>query len=74
MEQASDRCHRIGQEDTVTEWWFVAENTIDEDIINLLTAKQSTIGAVVDGDENSGAVPTSMIDAATQALLQRTGK
>lgn len=40
FDQATDRCHRLGQERPVTAWVAMAEGTIDEKIWNLLEAKR----------------------------------
>lgn len=48
--QAEDRAHRIGQTGTVNVYYYIAENTIEEDIIDILTQKQETIGALTGGD------------------------
>lgn len=47
--QAEDRCHRIGQEDTVNVWYLLAEDTVDEDIAELLDKKRVVIDAIIDG-------------------------
>ena len=47
--QSEDRCHRIGQENSVTAWYLVADNTIDEEIANLIQDKAKNIHAVLDG-------------------------
>lgn len=48
-DQAEDRCHRIGQQDSVTAWYLLAEGTIDETIYNLIQQKRAVVGAVSDG-------------------------
>jgi len=49
MDQAVDRCHRIGQRDSVTGWVLICAETIDEDIAELIEQKRKTISSVVDG-------------------------
>jgi len=39
-DQAEDRLHRIGQKDNVTCYYFLAENTIEETIYNLIQDKR----------------------------------
>jgi superfamily II DNA or RNA helicase len=49
-EQANDRCHRIGtRADSVTAWYLLAENTIDEQIAALIEAKRAVVDAATDG-------------------------
>ena len=48
--QAEDRAHRIGQTGTVNVYYYIAEETIEEDIIDILTQKQETIGALTGGE------------------------
>jgi SWI/SNF-related matrix-associated actin-dependent regulator of chromatin subfamily A-like protein 1 len=51
--QAGDRCHRIGQTDSVTEWWFIARDTIESDIQQLIEKKRVVVDAATDGIEHS---------------------
>jgi SWI/SNF-related matrix-associated actin-dependent regulator of chromatin subfamily A-like protein 1 len=48
-DQAEDRLHRIGQEESVTAWYLLAAQTIDETMIELISRKRGIIGAVTDG-------------------------
>lgn len=48
--QAEDRAHRIGQSGTVNVYYYIAENTIEEDVIDILTEKQETIGVLTGGE------------------------
>jgi SNF2 family DNA or RNA helicase len=48
-DQAEDRLHRIGQEDSVTAWYLLAPNTIDESMAEVLERKRMLIDAVTDG-------------------------
>lgn len=51
MDQGADRLHRIGQTDSVNEWWFIGKNTIDEDIQQLIEEKRTVVDATTDGKE-----------------------
>lgn len=48
--QAEDRAHRIGQTGTVNVYYYIAEQTLEEDIIDILTEKQETIGVLTGGE------------------------
>ncbi len=51
MEQAEDRPHRIGQQNQVTAWYLVDDETIDGDILNLIEKKRKVVtGATGVGD------------------------
>jgi SNF2 family DNA or RNA helicase len=49
MDQAADRAHRIGQKDSVTAWTLIAQDTIDEDIKELITYKRELVDSATDG-------------------------
>lgn len=46
LDQAVDRCHRRGQKDSVTAWYLLGHDTIDEEIARLLDAKQQVTNAI----------------------------
>jgi SNF2 family DNA or RNA helicase len=50
-DQAEDRVHRIGQTDSVTAWYLLASNTIDEEIARLLDEKRNVVTAATDGGD-----------------------
>ena len=52
MEQAADRCHRIGQTDSVTAWLMLTANTIDEDISALIAHKRTIVDRAIDGSDD----------------------
>lgn len=49
--QAEDRAHRIGQTGTVNIIYYVIEDTIEEDIVDILGRKKEIIKTVVEGKE-----------------------
>jgi len=50
-EQAGSRLHRIGQKNAVNNYYFVAVNTIEERIVELLQTKMRNINFLVKGEE-----------------------
>ena len=49
-DQAEDRIHRIGQKsDSVTAWYLIAQDTIEEEIIELIDEKRKNLDAILDG-------------------------
>jgi SWI/SNF-related matrix-associated actin-dependent regulator of chromatin subfamily A-like protein 1 len=51
LTQAEDRCHRIGQKDSVNIHYLLAVDTIEEKIAKLLDNKRKVLDAVLDGKE-----------------------
>jgi SWI/SNF-related matrix-associated actin-dependent regulator 1 of chromatin subfamily A len=64
-DQAEDRCHRFGQEDTVNASYLLAAGTVDETIATLLERKRAVIGAVTDGLQED---EESVVDALVREL------
>jgi SWI/SNF-related matrix-associated actin-dependent regulator of chromatin subfamily A-like protein 1 len=64
-DQAEDRCHRIGQEDSVNASYILAAGTVDETIATLLERKRAVIGAVTDGREDD---EEGVVDALVREL------
>ncbi|MCU0526951.1 MAG: SNF2 family helicase [Elainella sp. Prado103] len=62
-DQASDRAHRIGQQRPVTIYRLVAQNTIEEKIVQLHQQKRDLADSLLEGSEMSGKM-------STEALLQ----
>jgi SNF2 family DNA or RNA helicase len=52
MEQAADRCHRIGQTDSVTAWNLLCADTIDEYIAELIADKRALVDAATEGGDD----------------------
>lgn len=48
-DQAEDRAHRMGQSDSVTCWYLLAEETIDGDMHELIEAKREVVTGIQDG-------------------------
>jgi SWI/SNF-related matrix-associated actin-dependent regulator 1 of chromatin subfamily A len=61
--QAEDRPHRIGQKSAVNIYYFVGKNTIDEEIMKILSAKMEILNKVVDGtDEEKENIFQNLVD------------
>ena len=51
--QASDRAHRIGQTRTVEVIKLIAENSIEERVVNLQNEKKELVDKVISNDDSS---------------------
>lgn len=69
-DQAEDRCHRIGQKDNVTCHYWLAADTIDETIAELIESKRLTVNAVHDGDPLHGMEAGSILHDLLKALTK----
>lgn len=63
VDQAADRIHRFGQKaESVTIWFLVAEETIEDDIAALIDRKRETVTNILDGkDADRGSLLTELM-------------
>lgn len=52
-DQAEDRAHRYGQKRQVNVYYYIAKDTVDEDIVELLEKKSQIIKAILEGETSS---------------------
>jgi SNF2 family DNA or RNA helicase len=52
-DQAEDRCHRIGQKESVTAWYILADGTLESEIAALIEEKRSVVNAATDGGKRT---------------------
>jgi hypothetical protein len=64
-DQAEDRAHRIGQTDSVTAWYLLAADTIDETMAELVERKRGIVDAVTDGKRIDG---ENVVEGVVRAL------
>mmetsp|Transcript_39332 Transcript_39332/g.91103 ORF Transcript_39332/g.91103 Transcript_39332/m.91103 type:complete len:872 (-) Transcript_39332:41-2656(-) len=67
MAQAEDRCHRVGQKDSVLVSFLVFKGTLDESLAQMLIAKQQTITSIISVSTTS---PQSAFDTASASSSQ----
>ncbi len=58
-EQCEDRCHRIGQKDSVECTYFLGHETIDEDIYRIIEKKRSIVNQVTGAEDT---IETNVLD------------
>lgn len=71
MDQAADRCHRIGQTDSVTAWVLTVSDSIDEAIAEIIAGKRQIVDAATDGDDPDGALGGSILSDLVVRLTER---
>lgn len=64
--QCEDRCHRIGQKDSVQCTYFLGANTIDEDIYKIIEKKREVANSITGNEEN---VQKEIIDRIAESLF-----
>lgn len=67
-DQCEDRCHRIGQKDSVQCTYFLGKDTIDEHIYKIIEGKREIASAITDADD---VVETNVIDSFINLFNQK---
>lgn len=66
--QAEDRCHRIGQGNMVNVYYYIAKDTLEEDVIELLEIKEKVIAHIIEGSKIKGKQGRNMIEELAKRL------
>lgn len=61
-DQCEDRCHRIGQKDSVQCSYFLGDNTIDEYIYGIIEKKRAIVNQVTGAENDVETVEKNMVD------------
>ena len=61
LEQAEDRCHRIGQKDTVNVYYLLGRDTIEEKIAWILEKKKKVLSSILDGKSQANIMLDELI-------------
>lgn len=70
-DQAEDRINRMGQKEPCTAWYLLGQESIDEDIHDLIEQKREVVIAGTDGEEKIGAGIMATLAA---GIRKRIGK
>ncbi len=70
-EQAEDRCHRIGQKDSVNCMYFLGRNTIDEKVYQIIQMKKNIANAVTGTSDN---IEESVVDMVANIFNGKYGE
>ena len=69
-DQAIDRAHRIGQEaSSVNAWFLEADNTIDSWVANVIARKRKTVDQVTEGDAETQASVIAELEALIEGAV-----
>ena len=66
--QATDRAHRIGQENVVTSYKLITRNTVEEKILSLQNKKREMMGSLLAGSGEAG--DTHLSEAELMSLFE----
>lgn len=72
-DQAEDRCHRIGQRDSVTAYYLLGLDTIDEEIGGLIEGKRDIVDRTTDGHLDESVRNRSVMADLMARLAARAG-
>lgn len=73
-DQVSDRCHRIGQKDTVFITPLIIQNSIDEYVFDLIEKKRWEITKALDNEEYVSDISESIIGELLDKFRKKYGK
>jgi hypothetical protein len=76
MSQAEDRCHRIGQINSVTAWYLLADDSIDNEIYALLQEKERIVNGVLEGtgDEVNVSIMKELLSKIQERSYNKNGQ
>ena len=70
LQQAEDRCHRIGQKNTVYSWYFMAQKTVEEILVDAILKKHLVVSQVLDGKSEEWFTRTAVTKVVQKLLDQ----
>jgi SWI/SNF-related matrix-associated actin-dependent regulator 1 of chromatin subfamily A len=68
--QAEDRCHRIGQKNNVNIWYLITKNTIEENILNVVSKKMELFSNLYNSDIENDICKFSDTSTIEEVLLE----
>lgn len=73
-DQVADRCHRIGQKDTVFIYPLIVKDSIDEHIFNMIEKKRKEITKVMDNEDYKSNVDETVLSEVLAFLRKKYSK
>lgn len=73
-DQVADRCHRIGQKDTVFIYPMVVKDTIDEYVFGMIEKKRIEITKALDNEDYHSNVEETILSEILKMLREKYGK